>query len=300
MPNSNSTPETKTCKKCGRDFPKTSEYFHNQDTCKDGLRPECKQCHAERHRAWRETHKEEKQAMDKRWREENLERKRANDKAYYEANKEAASEWGRQYREKNKVAISIRRRGYRERHADRIRQQQKRYLSQNKEAIVERRRMWRERNKELIAQKKREEYLANPEKVKSRVKAWEKENPSRVKASRVIRQSRRRARKLALPDTFTQIEWVTCLEYFHYCCAVCGKQLRDLLGEVEPHADHWIPIASELCTGTIAKNMVCLCNACNTSKNAKLPEQWLIEKYGKRKAKAILARVQAYFDSLED
>lgn len=296
MPNSNSTPETKTCKKCGNVFPKTSEYFHNQDTCKDGLRPECKQCHAERHKAWRETHKEEKQTMDKRWREENAERKRANDKAYYEANKELIGKQGREYRLKNADTIRVRRRGYYAKNAEANRERNKIYRNKNKDRLAQKQVEYRKTHPRQRRDSDREYRETHIEEIRERNRQWKANNPHTVR----IKEQRRRARVRNLPNTFTVQEWNVCLEYFHYTCAVCGCQLRDLLGDVEPHADHWIPIASELCTGTIASNIVCLCNTCNLSKNAKLPEQWLIERYGKRKANEIMKQVQDYFDSLGD
>jgi len=39
--------QTKTCKKCGKTFPATNEYFHTQKSNKDGLRKECKKCRAD-------------------------------------------------------------------------------------------------------------------------------------------------------------------------------------------------------------------------------------------------------------
>ncbi len=55
----------------------------------------------------------------------------------------------------------------------------------------------------------------------------------------------------------------------------------------------------------IVGNVVPLCHArpgvpcgnpaCNQSKNDKDPEAWLLERFGARKAKAILKRINAYF-----
>ncbi|MDQ7034342.1 MAG: hypothetical protein Q9P01_05755 [Anaerolineae bacterium] len=50
------------------------------------------------------------------------------------------------------------------------------------------------------------------------------------------------------------------------------------------------------CPGTVVENMICLCSSCNLSKNATLPDEWLNRKYGKRKAKQILERIEDYFD----
>lgn len=142
---------------------------------------------------------------------------------------------------------------------------------------------------------------ANPEKVLAIARRRRAQYPEKNRIGSRIRMQRRKARKRNLPDTFTKEQWIACLEYFHYCCAVCGNQLRDLFGNVEPHADHWIPLSYEGDgnPGTVAENMVCLCNGCNRSKWNKLPDEWLIERFGTRKANQILARVQAYFNKLQ-
>ncbi len=46
-----STP-LKRCSKCEEMFPATSEYFHRQKTCQDGLRPDCKKCACNRVKVW--------------------------------------------------------------------------------------------------------------------------------------------------------------------------------------------------------------------------------------------------------
>jgi hypothetical protein len=48
--------------------------------------------------------------------------------------------------------------------------------------------------------------------------------------------------------------------------------------------------------------MVPLCHGidgCNNTKGAKPPDEWLIERYGKRKAAAILRRIAAFFEWVE-
>lgn len=113
-----------------------------------------------------------------------------------------------------------------------------------------------------------------------------------------VAKHRRKARKHNLPNTWRVQHWHLCLEYWHNTCAVCGGQLRDLFGEIAPNADHWIALTDKRPDnpGTAPENMICLCSKCNFSKSKKPPEQWLIETYGTRKAKAIMQRIQDYFD----
>lgn len=187
--------------------------------------------------------------------------------------------YNNEWRHKNPEKDTAHKQKWNEKNPDKLEENRKRYYAENREWYLDYGKNYHQENKV-----KRTEQIMQ----------WRKENPERYRAI----WHRYMARKRNLPDTFTGQDWLDCLEYFNYTCAVCGSQLRDLFGNVEPHADHWIPLASELCTGTIPQNMVCLCNSCNTSKNAKLPQAWLEEKYDKRKAKEILNRVQAYFDSL--
>jgi hypothetical protein len=66
--------------------------------------------------------------------------------------------------------------------------------------------------------------------------------------------------------------------------------------------DHWIPLSSPGCPGTVATNMVPLCHGiggCNNSKCDRDPQGWLLEKFGERKALEILERIPAYFRQLK-
>lgn len=196
---------------------------------------------------------------------------------YYAKNREHSLKQMKQYRQENIEQIRIYDRNRPEKSRERKREYSKGYTAKNKAKKSEYDRKYRARNHE---------------KLKGRAAVWAKNNPEKFLAI----QHRRMARKLSLPDTFTAEQWIVCLEYHHYCCAVCGNQLRDLFGNVEPHADHWIPLASPECPGTVAENMICLCNHCNSSKKATPALQWLIWKYGKKKASEILSRIQTYFE----
>lgn len=112
-------------------------------------------------------------------------------------------------------------------------------------------------------------------------------------------RSVRRSRLLALPIDFTDRDWQLSLEYFNGVCPVCERQFYDLLNERTPQADHWIPLTDPRSPGTIRENMIPLCggtDGCNQYKSNKDPETWLIERYGKRRAQRILARIKTYFE----
>lgn len=210
-----------------------------------------------------------------------------------------------------KPCIKIQKRAYRQANKEKIAASKREYELQNRDAINHRQRVYRKANHAELLAKSRDYRQTNKEKIAIRKRAYRQLNKEKIAAYDTKRRKdrpeiirlqnvKRRARKRALPYTFTREQWESCLEYFNYCCAVCGCQLRDLFGNIEPHADHWIPLSNPDCTGTVVTNMICLCNTCNLHKNAKHPEQWLIAKYGERKARIVLARVHEYFSRVSE
>lgn len=127
-----------------------------------------------------------------------------------------------------------------------------------------------------------------------RSREWRARDPN---AYRAVVQ-RRLARKRALPDAFTHVDWQTALTHFGGSCAVCDRPpgLWHTLA-----MDHWIPLTDPNCPGTVPTNIVPLCHGtdgCNNSKHSREPKDWLISKFGPAKAARILARIEAYFASL--
>ena len=266
---SSDTTPMKTCAnpECGKTFPATAEYFARRKDSKDGLASWCKECAAAYHRQ------------------------------YQEANREKIAEYKRQYQEANREKIAEYHRQYREDNPEKVAERKRRYYEVNREKEIERTRRWSEAHREEKAENNRRYREDHRETIAERKRRWGEANPEK----RRIANSRYRARKRGLPDTFTDEQWIQCLEYFNYCCPVCDNQLRGLWGDIEPHGDHWIPMSYEGDDnpGTVASNMICLCNHCNQSKFNKMPDVWLKEKFGRRKAKPIMARIEAYFEWCE-
>ena len=77
--------------------------------------------------------------------------------------------------------------------------------------------------------------------------------------------------------------------YWGYACAISGEKLNVTM-------DHWIPLNSDNCPGTIPTNIIPLNGSLNSQKQDKDPETGLIEKFGNEQAKHILQKIQAYFD----
>ena len=195
---------------------------------------------------------------------------------YYEDNKGQIKERVHEYTVNNKEQINIKARQYYLTHRDHIRVRAKAYYYQNKHQISEKAR-------------------AVPKETRRKLY---KQNTTQAK----LRYFRRVSNKQKLTCRYSKQDWEYAMAYFHGCCAVCGRQLNDLFGDHTAAMDHWIPLSSPDCPGTIPENIVPLChglNGCNNSKGAKDPYQWVLEKFSPREAKNILNRIAQYFSSLQ-
>jgi hypothetical protein len=152
---------------------------------------------------------------------------------------------------------------------------------------------WKRAHRDQDRETQRRYRQRYPEKSAIKSLRWGRANPQKKKNISI----RYRARKRDLPDNFTSTDWEYALTYFHGCCAVCGRPpgLWHTLA-----ADHWIPLSSPNCPGTIPTNIVPLChgiNGCNNSKQDRDPVEWLSWKLGSREAKRKLAQILAYFSA---
>lgn len=108
----------------------------------------------------------------------------------------------------------------------------------------------------------------------------------------------RKARISALPYSFAPDNERAALEYFGNACAVCGRP-AGLFHKIV--FDHWIPLSSPDCPGTVPGNMIPLCHGldgCNNRKHGKEPVEWLRSTFPAEAAR-ILARVEEYFASIK-
>lgn len=261
MNDDTTNPPLKRCKQCHMEYPETLEFFHKGIGNKNGLRPYCKKCRSEQHA-------------------ENPESTRQSSRRRYYENPQRAYQESLDRKAKNPDAWKGYQKKYADTHKEQIREKSKRRYASNKDRIKETNKKWKDRN---------------PEKFKTTARRWGQNNPDKLRATK----QRRRARERAMPDTFTAQDWQRAVDYFHGRCAVCERQCKDLFGERTIAADHWIPLNSPDCPGTVPTNMIPLCHGsddCNCSKGHKDPIEWLIWKFGKRKANEILKRVNTYFE----
>jgi hypothetical protein len=287
---SDNAPASWRCTKCGEEKPLTLDYFYHSSKTKRGFQSWCKTCQkalnqSEAGKQYQKEYQQRPEAIE-RQRERNrnrvyvpqptTEERKAKRREYLKRYRAAKGKTPRKPTTFDQKAYSVA------------------YYQANRDIFRERGKEYREKNKEQLREKGRARYQANKEQWCQRSRNWQKANPDKKR----VNKQRREARKRALPVSWTEQNWLTCLDYWHYCCAVCGDQLRDLFGEVMPHADHWIPLSYKGVDnpGTVPGNMICLCNSCNSSKHDESPADWLKWRYGTRKANEILSRIAAYFE----
>lgn len=114
-------------------------------------------------------------------------------------------------------------------------------------------------------------------------------------APRIVVPRAYNERKRNLPTAFTARDWENALEYWEHRCAICERP-RGLWHTLAQ--DHWVPLTSPDCPGTVPTNILPLCHGtdgCNNSKGKKLPGPWLREKLGARRAGRKLREIQDYF-----
>lgn len=255
---------TKCCSKCGVEYPATSEYFYKIQS--GNLRNSCKKC---------------RDAYVQEWCEDNRPRRREIVNRWDDNHPEQIAKW-------------------RDEHREYLLNYHRNYYIENRDILLIKGKEWVERNPEKSREIKSRHYQNHTPIVKARSKKWRQDHPERYALSMRVCGARRRSRRQKLPDSFTNADWRRALEYFHHCCAVCGRQLKDLFDTHTAAADHWIPLSYDgENPGTVPTNIVPLChgeNGCNNSKTNKLPDEWLIQRFGKRKAKQVMKRVQEYFE----
>lgn len=249
----NSTTPQKRCTLCKEVFPATTEYFVRNKSCKDGLHTRCKKC-------------KYAQGRD-RW-ANNADDINARRRESYPEHRERNINYHRDWRIRNRDKIRAKKkadywadpeadkaksRAYRQAHPEARRAYDREYSKTHRRSIRMRQKEWEDLNRPHINEKRRKQYAEDPH-------------------SRRLSALKREARKRNLPADFTNEDWQLCLSHFTGC-AVCGA-LEFLQG------DHWIPLASPDCTGTVPSNMVPLCRSCNFSKQDTPAIDWLKWKYG--------------------
>lgn len=282
--------DKKRCVRCQRLFPPTLQYFYRSNCTRDGLKGTCKECcgHPFSEDPLPEGYKKCsrcKTIYDNP--QEHFHKRTATSTNLYSWCKKCVKETGsaRQKTEEFKQRASEKRRT--EEYRQKVRSYRQRPEVKEKTRALKQTEHYKAKGREYN----------NSEKAKAQRARYDQSEQGKTVAR--IKTINKRARKRSLPDTFTPRDWQRSLEYFNGCCAVCERPLRDLFGSHTASADHWIPLVSPNCPGTVPTNIVPLCHGvggCNNSKEAKNASEWLIGKFGKRRAREILKRIEAYFE----
>lgn len=255
------------CSSCG--VAKPFDQFYKDKKSGDGYSCHCKECIKARSRRW------------------------------HHANKERASEQSRIYRETHREELLTKKRAYAKANRTQENERHAAWRNENREHVRRFSNSWSLQNLEKRREIARRHYHNHREKCLEASRNWRDKNPDAKRAIKL----RRRARQRALASNFSAQDWRRCLEHWHHCCAVCGRQMNDIFGVRTLAADHWIPLASSICPGTIPANIIPLCqgvDGCNNEKATSDPEQWLIRKLGENQARKKMAEIQAYFARLAD
>ncbi len=223
-------------KKCSRcGIEKPRPEFYKCAACKDGLRGECKRCVAAKQSVYNEKNADKISAQKRRYRSENLESIQEAKRAYYLRN------------------------------SDRIKEKTRRRELEKPDEVREAHRAYRRKNAASIAERMRLYWQQNSSKFREKKKRYYQENKSRLQPGRKAAKARRRN----AAGSVVKADVVWLLEMQRWKCAVCAHSIK----KGGYHLDHIMPLARG---GTNHReNLQVLCPACNLSKSAKHPVDFM-------------------------
>lgn len=164
------------------------------------------------------------------------------------------------------------RRKYNQKHKKEKNEYQKQWVNKNKDKVYKSQKEYYQENK-ISINKKKKEYLDtsdNREIHNERVRGYRNKDLEKYRNYSRLKKQQRRAIKKVLPNTLTQKEWETCIEFFSnnniLYCAYCGEVVNN------PHQDHIIPMANG--GGYTKGNIIPTCGSCNCRKHISNMEEW--------------------------
>lgn len=250
-------------------------------------------------RAWKQANRAKINAQQREYHQRHKTERSEKRKATYALNGEKERQYQRDRRAADPEAALEYQRQWAQHNPEKVRAKSKRWYDTHQEAAIQKTTAWikahpeQARQYSRIASQRRRD--TDPDAERARIHAWIAAHPEQARRITAASSDRRRVRQHGLPATFTRTEEAFCRSHFHYACAACGNQ-EGFQWTIA--MDHWIPVASPVCPGSVVTNMIPLCHglgSCNNTKHDKAPESWLIQRFGKRKAATILKRIHAYF-----
>lgn len=266
--------EIKKCKKCGKEFPATLEYFTKGKGCKGGIRGKCRVCTALMRKQYSLANRESIAKAQEAYRIKYREVIRERDRARYQVNKNAIAEYQKLYAQKNKEKIAKAKKIYRDEH----REEYKLYCKVNALIIAENRKLYKQKNKEHIAKLRKIYTQKNSLRILERTRKY-------IRANKELYcgyTQKRKARLKQLPYTLTTQQWEEIKNHFNYSCAYCGENKP-----LEQEHYHPLTQGGEYTTD----NIICACKSCNSSKSNKSCHEWWIKQphYSESREQKILA-----------
>jgi 5-methylcytosine-specific restriction endonuclease McrA len=262
----------KTCNKCLRELPATSDYFYKDKKMKDGLWKKCIECNGKK---FRRVAKEGYKICTKCG--ESL---LASTENFYKSNKGRLGlqpkciPCEKKYIEENKDQIAFRNKQYYQKNKDDINAYKKSWYEENKDTKIKE---YKEKNKEYIKCKKKEYLMKNKDSIRKYRQKYRQLNPELSTKDKQVRK----AKQKQLDSDFTVKQWKRCKKHFDNKCAYCGE-------EGNMTQDHFIPL-SKGGEYTI-NNIIPVCRSCNSSKHNKDFFEWYCDQnfYSKQREKKVL------------
>jgi len=194
-------------------------------------------------------------------------------------------------------------RGYKQQYrlikADEIKAYRRNYRLMNHSNILLKHREYNSVNHNKVLQSQRNYRHKYPERIRIQAvrdrKTFHDKHPER----RQVVMLNWRAKRRGLVSDFSNTDWLNCLNYFGWKCAICGRNIKEPSYIAAP--DHWTPLSKG--GQNTATNIVVLChgvNGCNNHKAAKMPADWLKDLLGEHEAEIKIKEINTYFQWARD
>ena len=246
------TPHKQCTGECKQWFPATSEFFSPRKDAKDGLRSQCKECRNKEQKSYHARPDVQERRRARASRPEARERDRIQHRASYqipEVRKQIRAQQKAYYEEVREQRLAYRKAYYSQpENRERQRAQFKDYYSRPEVRAY--------RNAHDKAYKKT--YLKRPE----------------VRERNQVNSHNYRARKSAIPGTYSPAQIQDLLKRQRYKCYYCHLKFEKRSGKYIYHIDHTFPVSRVAGTDIPANDisyLVLACPTCNRKKHNKFP-----------------------------